>query len=333
MRFQLEPRVDHVLARAVDELIAAAPNGHYSQQPGWPRLEPGSAGARHLLFTGRRDSAGGELDVAGWVRLRRVPLFGTVADVIRGPAARSPAALVDGIDALGQLLGKSALALRVDPYVSDAAADEVARGLDLLGFTPMRDEWSHRRTLEVDIDRPPEALLASFAPATRRHVRKALALQLEIPRGSRRRRARALLPALWRDGRAQGNRAAVTGLLAQPREVLPRAAAPRLHPVGVASRRADERDHGGDHRPARRLCLWRLVERRAVAAQEPSRPFPGHAARARTWLPRVRSSAASARLAWADPTATRRAAPPSASTISSTASADASATFSRRTSG
>lgn len=179
MAYRLDSEISPGVARAIDELVTSAPNGHFTQHPGWARHLPCDANERWLWFTGEE---GGRLTVAGLVRLREVPLLGySVIDLFRGPAAVSADALLRSLPALEQLVSRwPLLAVRLDPHWSGPGADDVRAGLAALGYRPMREPPWHTRSLEVDITRPDDALLQSFHATCRRHVRKALQLPIDI---------------------------------------------------------------------------------------------------------------------------------------------------------
>jgi hypothetical protein len=166
-----------VRAQAIDALLAEAPNGHFSQHPGWLPVLPRGSGDRYAMLTGE---AGGALAVAGLVRIRRAPLGGgLLVDVFRGPAARSPGALMAALPQLESLV-PGAMAVRVDPYWAGPDAELVSRGLGLLGYRPMAEPPAHDRSIEVSLAGDDEALLRRFHTSTRRHVRRALELELTL---------------------------------------------------------------------------------------------------------------------------------------------------------
>jgi hypothetical protein len=176
---RLAPTVSTVEAAAIDALLAVAPNAHYSQHPGWARLLPRASDESWLVFTG---SDRGAIAAAGMVRCRRVPFVGhTVVDLFRGPAARTAADWLDALDGLDRLLdARPTLALRIDAGWSGDGAGELRDGLARRGFVPMEGDVANHRTLEIDLTPPPDAILQSFHSTTRRHVRKALKLPIEL---------------------------------------------------------------------------------------------------------------------------------------------------------
>jgi lipid II:glycine glycyltransferase (peptidoglycan interpeptide bridge formation enzyme) len=177
--YRIEPRVDRDVAEEIDALIGVAPNAHFTQHPDWAAVSPEDPRNRWLTFYGR--DAGG-VRVAALVRTRRTPVLGyAIAEVFRGPVAEAPSALLNGVGALHELLKSlRPIAVRIDPYWSGPDCEEVRRGLAQLGFTPMAVPPWHVRSLEIDIDRDAEALIMSFKPATRRQLRKALKMQIDV---------------------------------------------------------------------------------------------------------------------------------------------------------
>jgi peptidoglycan pentaglycine glycine transferase (the first glycine) len=179
MSYRLEERPSAATLASIDALVASAPNGHYTQHPGWATLPAEDPRARPLLFIGEE---AGQVRVAATVVLRRTPMTGhSLVDVFRGPVAASPGALLSALPALEALLRPmKPLALRVDPYWSGDGSDQVRRGLAELGYLPLADPPWHTVSAEVAIDRAPDELLHSFAGETRRQVQKATRLEIEV---------------------------------------------------------------------------------------------------------------------------------------------------------
>jgi hypothetical protein len=175
MKFRLLSALDGATAAGVDALVAAAPNGHFTQHPGWPAPD-GDGEILHLV-----GEVGGVVQLAGSVRLRPTVLGLIVADVFRGPSACDSASLVEGLQALEHLLRRRRLlALRVDPYWRGPGSDEVRRALRSLGYRPMPEPSWHTRTLSVPLDDDEATQLARFRPATRRQIKKALRLPITV---------------------------------------------------------------------------------------------------------------------------------------------------------
>ncbi len=179
MRFRLAPDLSAADAERADALADEAPNAHYTQHPAWAGVARGEGPGRPLFLLGEE---GARLRVFALVRRRGAAGLGAgLADVFRGPMADSPAALLEGIDALAEALGpRRLLALRVDPYWHGPGGDDVRRGLAERGYAPMAEPPWHVRSLEVTLPDDEQSLLQSFRPATRRQVRKALRMDLAI---------------------------------------------------------------------------------------------------------------------------------------------------------
>jgi lipid II:glycine glycyltransferase (peptidoglycan interpeptide bridge formation enzyme) len=176
VRFALRRALDPATAAAVDALVATAPNGHFTQHPGWPDGDDRGGKIVHLI-----GEAGGAVKLAAAVRLRATPVGLMLADVFRGPTAADAPLLVDGLRALEQLLPRRRLlALRVDPYWRGDGSVELRRALAALGYRAMAAPPWHTRTLTVPLDDDAETLLRRFRPATRRQIYKALRLPLEV---------------------------------------------------------------------------------------------------------------------------------------------------------
>jgi lipid II:glycine glycyltransferase (peptidoglycan interpeptide bridge formation enzyme) len=175
VRFRLLSALDGASAAGVDALVAAAPNGHFTQHPGWPAAEHGGE-ILHLI-----GESNGTVELAASVRLRPTVLGLLLADVFRGPVARDSATLLEGLQALEHLLrGRRLLALRVDPYWRGPGSDDVRRALQALGYRPMSEPSWHTRTLSVPLDDDEAAQLARFRPATRRQIKKALRMPITV---------------------------------------------------------------------------------------------------------------------------------------------------------
>ena len=179
MKYRLEESLDSASIAAVDQLSTLAPNAHFTQHPAWAGVPADDASGRWLHFVGDEE---GRARVAALMRVRRAPVVGSVlADVFRGPMADSPAALAAGVAAMQELLApRKPLAIRLDPFWSDAGSEEVGQDLARLGYTEMPEPFFGARSLEVAIDREPEDLLQSFRKETRYDVRKALKLELDV---------------------------------------------------------------------------------------------------------------------------------------------------------
>ena len=151
---------------AWDQAVATAPHGHLLQswawgelkaQFGWrvTRLRLGSACAQ-LLF---RKIPGG---------------MGAIAYIPKGPLVdlADDAALIQLLDAIYPVARKQrAICLKIEPDGQDQA--ELASRLMAFGFRPSPQTIQPRRTLLVDLDAEPNALLGRMKQKTRYNVRLA----------------------------------------------------------------------------------------------------------------------------------------------------------------
>src|SRR4051794_11722801 len=94
VRLRLDEEVMPARAQAIDALLAEAPNGHFSQHPGWLPVLPRGQGDRYAMLTGE---AGGALAGAGLGGIRPAPLGGgMLGEVVPGAAARLPGGPIAG---------------------------------------------------------------------------------------------------------------------------------------------------------------------------------------------------------------------------------------------
>jgi lipid II:glycine glycyltransferase (peptidoglycan interpeptide bridge formation enzyme) len=159
---------------AWDERIAAAPGGHLLQSWAWGELKA------RFGWRAQRVAAG-----SACAQILYHPLpggLGTVAYIPKGPlldpagpSGRPPAlaALLDAIRPLARR--QRAICLKIEPNLEEGAPDAVAliEQLRALGFRPSAQTVQPRRTILVDLDGEPEALLKRMKQKTRYNVRLA----------------------------------------------------------------------------------------------------------------------------------------------------------------
>ncbi len=147
-----------------DRLVAAA-GGHLLQTWPWGELKA------RFGWDVARVTAG---PAVAQVLFRRLPGLGTIAYVPRGPAGGldDPAALADLLAAIRPLARRQrAICLKIEP---DREEDAVLAGqLRAQGFRPSSQAVQPRRTLIVDLEAEPEALLGRMKQKTRYNVRLA----------------------------------------------------------------------------------------------------------------------------------------------------------------
>ncbi len=171
---------------AWDGFVAAAPGGHLLQSWAWGELKACFGWRVRRLATG---PAGAQ------VLFRSLPAgLGSIAYVPRGPLAdlNDTATLQALLDAIRPLARRQrAICLKVEPNLEDDPA--LARQLHTLGFRPSPQAVQPRRTILVDLDADPEALLARMKQKTRYNVRLAARKGVTVRPGGE-----ADLPAFYR---------------------------------------------------------------------------------------------------------------------------------------
>jgi lipid II:glycine glycyltransferase (peptidoglycan interpeptide bridge formation enzyme) len=148
-----------------DALLASAPQGHVLQSWAWGALKD------RFGWRVQRIGAGPALcQVLYW------PLpagLGTLAYVPKGPAIDLHSEAMPALlDALRPLLSRQrAICLKIEPNRADGPS--LAERLRFLGFRPSPQTVQPRRTLLVDLDGDPDALLGRMKQKTRYNIRLA----------------------------------------------------------------------------------------------------------------------------------------------------------------
>lgn len=168
---RIADRPDADAARRLTAFVTASSSGHLYQLPLLDRIEDGPS-VRPIWAWSER---GGAIGASAVARLRRVRGLGPwVARIDRGP-------VVADLDAVGPLLASlcdrlrraGATAVRVNPMRRRDDDGGLAEALARSEFAPVPDD-DYDVTLEVDIAKDPETLLAAFAKGTRYAIRQAL---------------------------------------------------------------------------------------------------------------------------------------------------------------
>jgi peptidoglycan pentaglycine glycine transferase (the first glycine) len=166
-----------------DALVAAVPEGHLLQSWAWGELKS------RFGWRVQRLAVEG---ACAQVLFRRLPAgLGSIAYVPKGPLldwSDDAAAdrLLETIRSLS--LAQRAICLKIEPNVP-AEADGTERSpaladrLAALGFRPSAQAVQPRRTLLIDLDDEPEALLARMKQKTRYNVRLASRRGVEVRAG------------------------------------------------------------------------------------------------------------------------------------------------------
>jgi lipid II:glycine glycyltransferase (peptidoglycan interpeptide bridge formation enzyme) len=178
---------DHLgLREGWTDLVTSAPNGHVLQSWAWGELKA-QFGWRALRL--REGSA------AAQVLFRSLPLgLGTIAYVPRGPVVdfRDGAALEALLDKIHPpARAGQAICLKIEPNLEEDPS--WVQPLGALGFRPSPHTIQPRRTIVVDLDAEPEALLARMKQKTRYNIRLAGRKGVTIRAGGE-----ADLPAFYR---------------------------------------------------------------------------------------------------------------------------------------
>jgi lipid II:glycine glycyltransferase (peptidoglycan interpeptide bridge formation enzyme) len=171
---------------AWDVRVAAVPGGHLLQSWAWGALKAAFGWHAQRVAVG---------SACAQVLYRRLPAgLGTIAYVPRGPAADfgDEAALRALLKAIRPLARQQrALCLKIEPNREDDP--ELAGRLQALGFRPSPQGIQPRRTIVVDLDAGPEALLERMKQKTRYNVRLAARKGVAVRPGGE-----ADLPAFYR---------------------------------------------------------------------------------------------------------------------------------------
>lgn len=153
-----------------DRFVEAAPGGTYQQTSMWAQVKS-VAGWRPVRIA---LCAGGVLVAGCQVLIRQVPPLGAVGYISRGPlvAEGGGTALAMVLDALqGLARGERLRYLKLQPPPDST---DIAGALRKWHFVPGRLDPAPRMTVRVDLDRPPETILAAMRPRTRTYIRQAL---------------------------------------------------------------------------------------------------------------------------------------------------------------
>ena len=173
---------------AWDDLIAAAPGGHVLQSWAWGELKAhfgwrvqrvavraDGAHQSGSRISGGSGESGGLLEPVAQVLYRSLPGgLGSIAYVPKGPPGDldDQSALVELLDAIRPLARQQhAICLKLEPNLEDDPA--LARRLQALGFRPSPHTVQPRRTILVNLDAEPEALLKRMKQKTRYNIRLA----------------------------------------------------------------------------------------------------------------------------------------------------------------
>jgi len=168
------------------DLVASAPNGHVLQSWAWGELKA-QFGWRALRLR--------EGPAAAQVLFRSLPLgLGSIGYVPRGPVVDfgDPAALEALLDRLHPpARAGRAICLKIEPNLEEDPS--WVHRLRALGFRPSPHTIQPRRTIVVDLDAEPEALLARMKQKTRYNIRLAGRKGVTVRAGGE-----ADLPAFYR---------------------------------------------------------------------------------------------------------------------------------------
>jgi peptidoglycan pentaglycine glycine transferase (the first glycine) len=148
-----------------DALLASAPNGHVLQSWAWGELKD------RFGWRVQRTAVDSALCQ---VLYRPLPAgLGTLAYVPKGPAVDLNSDAVPALlNALRPLASRHrAICLKIEPNGEDDPS--LAKRLRALGFKPSPQTVQPRRTLLVDLDGDPEAVLARMKQKTRYNIRLA----------------------------------------------------------------------------------------------------------------------------------------------------------------
>ena len=170
------------LSAEVSAFVGGRDDGHFQQLPGWTAIDTEVPGAASWLVVAR---AAGTVVGSAVLRLRRrrgLPL--RLAEVCGGPITTSP----EGLDALLPVLTETArergaVRLLAAPRLEASAAGPAVAILEARGLTRLEPPLAPA-TLEVDLVREPEAILAGFRKTTRQEVRRALREDVTVEEGS-----------------------------------------------------------------------------------------------------------------------------------------------------
>jgi peptidoglycan pentaglycine glycine transferase (the first glycine) len=169
-----------------DALVAAAPQGHLLQTWAWGELKS------RFDWRAQRVAVDG---ACAQVLFRRLPVgLGSIAYVPKGPLLDFADRLAAGrlLEAIRSLaLARRAICLKIEPNALDDPA--LAHRLAALGFRPSAQTVQPRRTILVDLDGEPEALLARMKQKTRYNIRLAARRGVEVRAGGE-----GDLPAFYR---------------------------------------------------------------------------------------------------------------------------------------
>jgi lipid II:glycine glycyltransferase (peptidoglycan interpeptide bridge formation enzyme) len=156
-----------------DEAAVRSPAGHVLQSSAWARIRTAQGWRAEFV------RLGDPLPVA-LVLWRRVPLFGEMGYVPRGPivAPGDRDGLAHALDALAELAREQgAILLKVDPELGP----DMARGpLEHAGYRRGADVQPVLATLVIDLAPDPDALLAGLEKDTRWSVRQAAKRGVEV---------------------------------------------------------------------------------------------------------------------------------------------------------
>jgi len=158
-------------AARIIAFVSTSPAGHLYQYPLLGRIEAGP-GVRTFCAWAEQD---GVIGASALTRLRRVRGIGPwSARIDRGPVVGELAAVGPLLEAVvDRLRGEGAASVRVNPLRPRTDDGGLGAALTGSGFAPVPDD-DYEVTLEVDINRDHEALLASFPKGTRYSIRQAM---------------------------------------------------------------------------------------------------------------------------------------------------------------
>jgi lipid II:glycine glycyltransferase (peptidoglycan interpeptide bridge formation enzyme) len=170
---------------AWDELVAAAPGGGPLQSWAWGELKAGFGWRAQRMCVGT---------ACAQVLYRRLPAgLGTLAYVPKGPLAdcANGLAIKDLLNAIQPLAREQrAICLKIEPNLEDDPA--LVGDLRALGFQASPQTIQPRRTIVVDLDVEPEAMLKRMKQKTRYNVRLAARRGVTVRHGEE-----ADLPAFY----------------------------------------------------------------------------------------------------------------------------------------
>ena len=180
MKYFLEEAPAAAKKLDIGRFVRSSQHAHWLQHPVWVEISGRTREGQYLYFWGEE---GGQIQVSALVRRMRLPVLGWAKDSVeRGPACDSVAVMAEALPHLAQMLkARGSVSLTVNPCWFDSEAEQMENLLTNVGFCQIeRTSGPHSVSLVIDLTQDEEDIFRNFSKNTRKAIRKAGRLGIEV---------------------------------------------------------------------------------------------------------------------------------------------------------